>query len=306
MLSALKKCRCLLSEHADRDMRENSDCLQVDKGSFVATYDPKKDHIAREVKQSGNYLVGIAKIMRRITSRRLLALKYPLCLDIGANIGLFSFTMQQLGFSCVAFEPFYGNQERMLASIEASGLHRQIKLLKHGLGAEERKFHIVTVPGNKILQTDGIMVDISANASLDATKTPVLNGIDEREMRKDEVQIHRLDNIWDEQKWKNVSVVKIDVEGFESMVVNGGRKFFAEVKPQIVFMEVNRPLWNNNRNFGGWQSIRDVLEFFRDLGYCVRNEDEMTKRGCEAKCFQDFSELSKITRDVVLTYRLCK
>jgi len=49
----------------------------------------------------------------------------------------------------------------------------------------------------------------------------------------EEITVKRLDDIWKSQGYPKVSFVKMDVEGAEPLVLEGGSKFFQEVKPVI-------------------------------------------------------------------------
>ena len=48
------------------------------------------------------------------------------------------------------------------------------------------------------------------------------------------IRIQRLDDIWEAQGCPQVSLVKMDVEGSEPIIIKGGTKFFDRVKPVII------------------------------------------------------------------------
>ena len=65
----------------------------------------------------------------------------------------------------------------------------------------------------------------------------------------------------------DVEFVKVDVEGYESLLVQGAKKFFANAKPRHVVMEVNHEQWERRSNMSHWMSFEDTADFFTGLGY---------------------------------------
>merc|ERR1740122_7966 len=68
---------------------------------------------------------------------------------------------------------------------------------------------------------------------------------------------------------KGTYFAKIDVEGFESLVLAGGEKFFAlsTCRPRYVFYEVNYKLRNGRKTMRGWRSVTEFVRWFGDRGY---------------------------------------
>jgi len=76
------------------------------------------------------------------------------------------------------------------------------------------------------------------------------------------VAMTTLDMIHAQIALTSVRVVKIDVEGFETQVIDGGRKFFADLRPQRVVFEVN----NTDPGKPKYQDL-GIRAYFRTLGY---------------------------------------
>ena len=67
-------------------------------------------------------------------------------------------------------------------------------------------------------------------------------------------------NDWYEQ-WsrgggdRTIASVKMDIEGYESLCVSGGRAFFQHVRPRNIFMEIHATLWPIRQEEPGWTDI---------------------------------------------------
>jgi hypothetical protein len=54
------------------------------------------------------------------------------------------------------------------------------------------------------------------------------------EDKEENVLVKRLDEVWENQGFPHISFVKIDVEGSEPSVLEGGAKFFKTARPVVV------------------------------------------------------------------------
>jgi FkbM family methyltransferase len=163
------------------------------------------------------------------------------CLDIGANVGVWSLLMAE---RCTdtgrvySFEPLSQNVQRFRQNVELSR-KENITLTPVALGRElgEVKIYTPDDPGRTSLAPES------------ATD------------RVEQVALKRLDDVWSELGCPKVDFVKIDVEGSEPMVVEGGRNFFRKCQP-IIVCEVNTP---KLANLG--KTPADTFRLFGDLDY---------------------------------------
>lgn len=141
-------------------------------------------------------------------------------LDIGANLGLVSLKMlAKVGESgqVIAFEP----QSRMVAFIEKSIALNNIKNMHvHRVGVGDEK--------------GTLKLSISEKNAGAASFTLNTGGLSE------EAKVITLDDFAQENDLSQVRLIKIDVEGFESRVISGGKNFFTSVKPHVVLFEENQ------------------------------------------------------------------
>ena len=85
------------------------------------------------------------------------------------------------------------------------------------------------------------------------------------------VQTARLDTLWKEKNLGGASLVKIDVEGAEFMVLKGGQQYFSMYKP-LIFIEIHNVT-----------AMLDVVRFLLKIGYDVSVLDE--SNATTSKCF---------------------
>jgi FkbM family methyltransferase len=140
------------------------------------------------------------------------------CYDIGANLGLWTLRMAERATDagCVhAFEPLSRNIRNLEESIALS-CAANIRVQPFALGRADEMAYLY-VPDD---------VGRSSLAPESAS--------DERES----VRVRRLDDVWTEQGKPHVAFVKMDVEGAEPLVLDGGRAFFEATRP-VTCCELN-------------------------------------------------------------------
>jgi len=75
-----------------------------------------------------------------------------------------------------------------------------------------------------------------------------------------QVRVRTLDDVAAEQDIRRVSVLKIDVEGFEASVFRGALQFLERVRPEAILFEVNERI-------SGHVSDAPVFRILLDFGY---------------------------------------
>jgi FkbM family methyltransferase len=162
-------------------------------------------------------------------------------MDIGANIG---FTVLKLATRAsrgkvIGFEPDPVNFSFSSRNLALNGFDNA-KVLNIGLGASEGEVRMeVTSAGNR----GGNRISATAAGT------------------GDKVKIRRLDSLFPELNIASLDLVKIDVEGYELHVLNGGEQTIRKHKP-VLFVEVDD---NHLRAHG--HSAAELIAFIRQLGY---------------------------------------
>lgn len=163
------------------------------------------------------------------------------CYDIGANLGLWSLRMaEKVGPSgrVVAFEPVPDTARRLIenAALSFAG---NIVVETIALGREEG-------PATIYLPGDIGRAALAAEGPKDARIS---------------VTQKRLDDVWAAQGYPRVKYVKLDVEGAEPWVLEGGSHFFRTCQP-VISCEVNPGKLANLRF-----EVPELLDRLRELGY---------------------------------------
>jgi len=167
-------------------------------------------------------------------------------LDVGANMGLWSYAMARTGLfrEILAFEPNTALTED-LSHAQLPGLRLIHKAVSAAAGTSELR-----IPLKGKARLDG-WASLEQQIDLDA---------DSFERRT--IETIRLDDL----ALTNVSFVKIDVEGHELNVLAGARQLFSESRPTCIleFRDRNRDA---------------VLDFFHGLGVGYAVVDTRSKYG---------------------------
>ncbi|MDR1205901.1 MAG: FkbM family methyltransferase [Peptococcaceae bacterium] len=138
-------------------------------------------------------------------------------LDIGANVGYYSLLMANIvgdGGQVISFEPIPFLSEHFEKSI-AENNYNNIKLHKAALSNKEGSFEMIYLPNAK-----------NAGGSFLNTLHEKLQGhntIDVKTMMLDRLNFE-----------KQVTFLKMDVEGAENLVLEGGQSFFKENRPSVL------------------------------------------------------------------------
>ncbi len=161
-----------------------------------------------------------------------------LFVDIGANVG--SYTLLACGVKKakgVAFEPVPSTFRKLKTNLAINDLTATVELLQCGVGAEEGELRFTS----------------SENCT-----NHVLAANEQSRSDSVSVPIHRLDHILGD---RSPTVIKIDVEGFESAVIDGAKNVLAQPSLLAVIMELN----GSGSRYGYDESV--IVETMRSFGF---------------------------------------
>ena len=181
------------------------------------------------------------KFLEQISSERNVAL------DIGANVGYYSYKMAKMFSKVYAFEA----NPHLAEALNAYG-SPTIEVIPKGLSSRATTATLY-IP----LQDN---VQLSGWASLAPGNCP---GVDEH--AEQQVELVTLDSF----EIRSVSLVKIDVEGHEIEVLKGARRTLTECRP-VVIVEVTP------------KNLDAVQEWFAGIGYgCHKLQDLIGRAGSD-------------------------
>lgn len=159
-------------------------------------------------------------------------------LDIGANIGAFTLEMAKLGRKTIAVEPLIDNIKRLCCSVHKGKLGDLVTIVANAISSR----HMQVTLGKDLDNVGGTFV----NQDNPVKKAQiVMNG-----EYANPVNTILLDDILGLPDKPSRVVIKMDVEGYEHFVLEGGTYFFKQVFVKAVFME-----WTYSNN----PSIRDSI-----------------------------------------------
>jgi len=171
----------------------------------------------------------------------LLAPRDRLAIDIGSNKGVFSYILTDLGISTHAFEPQPFFYERLNRTAPCNLTCHNIALSNQ---EGEQDFYLPTENG-RVLNQIASLHDLSSDFNCETIW----------------VQTRRLDDM----KLENVGFIKIDVEGWEREVLEGGLDTIRRDKPNML-IEIEE-------NHTG-ELLWDSLKFIESLGYSTHSFHE--------------------------------
>jgi FkbM family methyltransferase len=170
--------------------------------------------------------------------------------DVGANVGWFSFAAAANGLTVAAFEPFRQNVNLMkLTACLNPSIAPRVRLHALGLGNETRTCYLMSE--TSINLGDGHTVcQPPHNVSALPAGYQIIG----------ETAVRLLDDILDQTK---VTVFKMDTEGYELYVLKGATTLFSSPRaPRVLFMEFF-PRLMRDRN----SDPVEALVFLRRHGY---------------------------------------
>lgn len=215
----------------------------------IAIYCNADNYIEWSILSNGTYEDEIGKLIH-ISLRNGDA-----ALDIGGNIGLQSIRMSQcvgLAGQVYAFEPLNYLQEKFKKNI-ALNRADNVTLFPFALSDMEGSSEFNINPENWNQGTFSLLHNEASG-------------------KKQVVNIKVADQLPELTALPALSLVKIDVEGFEYQVLRGMKNLLQQHKPRIIF-EYDAGYWNKTG-----QDIKSCYQFLDGLGYTLY---QINKLGCE-------------------------
>jgi len=157
----------------------------------------------------------------------LLQFVHGTVIDVGANIGTHTIPYARAADVVYAFEPQKDIFNLLCANLVLNGI-RNVEAINAGLGAACCAMPMLSYDPGTIHSAAGLMVGV------DESNVVFVDGIVENALGSYSVGIAPLDMFG----IKDVSFIKIDVEGFELEVLKGARATIEASRP-IIFVEVH-------------------------------------------------------------------
>lgn len=168
---------------------------------------------------------------------------YPdMVLDIGANIGQMSIYYADWAKTVWSFEPLPHLFQIAQENISQNNI-QNVEVFNSAVGEKECDLYMKSVATN-----DGASF-VTSKGGKDLVKVKSIT----------------LDSLLDEiPEWKKVDYIKVDVEGYEPFVIQGGKKLIQKHRPVIQLEVVDSHLSRN-----GFDSVK-LVKMVEELGYIAQ------------------------------------
>jgi FkbM family methyltransferase len=176
------------------------------------------------------------------------------CLDIGANIGCTTLLFSHLVREVLAFEPSPTTFALLERNLNRAAVDN-VRLVNAGLGAVAGRSQLTFSPDNR---AGGYVSDLTAASMGHTCET---------------IEIRRLDEVDGEMGLEPVDFVKIDVEGFEGHVLDGGMELLQRDRP-VVVLELNHWCLNALQR----TSVPEFFDHLRRIFPILRAVEGVTSR----------------------------
>jgi len=167
-------------------------------------------------------------------------------IDVGANLGIYTVMCCGLGARVWAFEPSSLARDALATNVRLNAAESRVRIYTTALGAAESRMGLTTG-----LDGANHLVDLAQDGS-----------------PAEEIEVSMLDSIMErEGQWfcsKPLSLVKVDVEGFDEEVLRGAAATITAQKPVIIV-----------ESWAGGTSVRSLLATW---GYRVYRYDHVGGR----------------------------
>ena len=147
-------------------------------------------------------------------------------LDVGSNVGIYSVCMadavRRAGGRIFSIEPLAANVTRQTVNLELNGCADIVEIFQGAVGDE---------PGTLLMGGDFTTSSINGVVSTAGTV---------------EVEVTTLDELAETRGWPDITMIKMDIEGYEPPVLRGALRLLERNRP-ILFAEFNRERMDINR-----------------------------------------------------------
>lgn len=154
-------------------------------------------------------------------------------IDVGGHIGRYTTLMAKREWNVHTFEPVKMNYDAILSNLKLNECEQYAKVYNVGLGNSER-FETIYFDSKELGESSMIK--------------------QKNQNSENRIQILRFDDFMLNEKFDDLTIVKIDVEGFEREVFEGMMKFIEANKPLLML-----ELWEDNST--------SIIPLLKSLGY---------------------------------------
>ena len=232
---------------------------------YVYSHESVRDIVSDSIKASGSWEKRETQMLMNLVSCASSdECSKHVFLDVGANIGWYSLTAANLGYSVISFEPFQSNlglicsSSRLLDEMTA----KRMTVFNVGLDFKPRQCELFQQSSINIGDTHSVCDGASRSLFIEKGYTSL------GWMNTTTLDIALEDGHFNH--WAQVDIMKVDVEGFEYSVMEGGNQFFqSRFAPKYIFMELVSSMMGDAGGLSdrGESRLESVLMKLTNYGY---------------------------------------
>ena len=212
--------------------------------------------VSQNIQRVGIWEPGITKRFEQVFSSSSPNQKKPRrFMDVGTNIGYYSLLAASFGVQVISIEAMEYNLERYRESIALNHFEHLINIHHVGVSNTPGGYLCMRMPeGNA---GNGV-------ATFSPTECKFSDHRDIKNIWKSQVAVKTLDEITTAAMYDSIIAIKLDIEGFETNALLGGKLFLKRVKPCYIWFEYTREAVVRSG-----RQPNDIFILLEELGYLV-------------------------------------
>ena len=234
---------------------------QLNDISFNMYVYKDNDVVSKLIRTAGNWEAtstnDIIKGLDYYSNKKKLNKNEITILDIGANVGWYSFYLAKAGYEVISFEVSHRN-DYILKKNYCLNKDVNITIINKGIGLEEEKCLLQHPPWNE----GNAIILCGDNNKISNTK----------ESLTETVEFTKLSNYIPYLSKKNLAFIKLDVEGSEGKVINSGIELITKYHIPFLFVEFNIDYLKMQGT-----NPKSLLEIFINNGYSISLQSFFSK-----------------------------
>jgi len=249
-----------LFRQPDIDQKIRTVKINFENVSFSMHVYINNDYISNQISRIGSWekeiSINFLKCLKYYSEKKHLSENQITVLDIGANLGWYSYLLSNAGYEIISFEASHIN-DYILKKTFCLNQNSNVTLINKGIGLEDEKCilqHPSSNVGNAV-----ILCGENANIKVD-------------NQNREEIEFTRLSNYIPYLSNKNLALIKIDVEGGEGKVVKSGIELITKYHIPFIYIEFTTDYLKMQGT-----DPRELLEIFENNGYYISTVDFISK-----------------------------
>ena len=249
-----------LFRQPDIDTKIRTVKINFENVSFSMHIYRNNDYISNQIAKIGSWekeiSINFLKGLQYYSDKKQLSKNQVTVLDIGANLGWYTYLLSNAGYELISFEASHIN-DYILKKTFCLNQNINVTLINKGIGLENEKC---------ILQHPSYNV---GNAVILCGENAYIK-VDNQ--NREEIEFTKLSNYIPYLSNKNLALIKIDVEGAEGKVVKSGIELITKYHIPFIYIEFTTDYLKMQGT-----NPRELLEIFENNGYSISTVDFISK-----------------------------